>query len=186
MSTDMQVAIVGVIGTVCGTVLGWLLNNLSQSGKLSCYIQTWTEKMCGSFYGCQTQAEMLNEAESYNYSVSLEVYNSSSTSKIMRQIEIVFCSGKTVLKIDVPQDDMTRRSSGPLVYFDDIGPKNISPKTVGRIEMHGGWWKKDEPFDPALNATEIYLRYHDENNKEVKILLKKNLTRTRFGLSDFT
>ena len=33
MSTEIGTALIGVIGTLAGTVLGWLLTSLSQSGK---------------------------------------------------------------------------------------------------------------------------------------------------------
>mgnify|MGYP003484863366 CR=1 FL=1 len=35
MGVEMQIAILGVLGTLGGTVLGWVLNNLSQRGKLN-------------------------------------------------------------------------------------------------------------------------------------------------------
>lgn len=34
MSIKMQIALIGILGTLGGTILGWLLNSLSQKGKL--------------------------------------------------------------------------------------------------------------------------------------------------------
>lgn len=43
MSTELQIAVLGIVGTLAGTVLGWVLNSLSQKGKLKVFVKKWEE-----------------------------------------------------------------------------------------------------------------------------------------------
>ena len=43
-NTEIMIAIIGVIGTLAGTILGWGLNSLSQRGKLNFYVHSWKEE----------------------------------------------------------------------------------------------------------------------------------------------
>lgn len=37
MNSDITTALIGVGATIAGTILGWVLNNLSNRGKLNIY-----------------------------------------------------------------------------------------------------------------------------------------------------
>ena len=97
MSTELQIAVLGIVGTLAGTVLGWVLNSLSQKGKLKVFVKKWEEvyqkpDKLGSFEKCNS-----NEAEYYNYNLSLDIYNSSRETRIMRNIQVVFMDRKSSL-----------------------------------------------------------------------------------------
>ena len=84
-------AIIGVVGTLLGTILGWLLSVLSNKGKVSVYLSSWTE----TFRHKDKEGFMINsasesQAEYFEYECSLDIYNSSSDTKILRDIKIVF------------------------------------------------------------------------------------------------
>ena len=42
---EVVAAIIGVVGTILGTILGWALNSFSQRGKLSVYVLEWEQQL---------------------------------------------------------------------------------------------------------------------------------------------
>lgn len=181
MSTDMQIALVGVIGTLAGTVLGWLLNNLSQSGKLNIYVSSFEDSFQHSDnIGCMVPSSSIEETEHYSYKLILDLYNSSGTAKIMRNITIVFSDGKKDLLRSVPNDNYTRRSSGHACFYDEIGPVNIPPKSIIQLNLHRGAWRSDGGLDFIWKTQKVYLTYLDENNKLKKFKIKTEIYRDYF------
>lgn len=176
MTPEMQVAIVGVIGTVggtvIGTVLGWVLNNLSQRGKLNCYVVEWKDEFeYNNNKGIMSPSTSKEQTQVYSYSFSIDVYNSSSSTKIMRGIEVVFAKGKEELRVDIPLDDSTKRASQYHTTYDAVAPINIPPKAVIKISLHNYFWNSEHNLDFMWNADKVYLRYINENNKKQKLLL---------------
>ena len=164
LSTELQMAILGIIGTLLGTVLGWLLNSLSQKGKVKVYIKKWEEIF-------EKQDEMggfvkagYKEAKYYHYNVSLDIYNSSRETKIMRDIHVVFRNRKKRLFSSVPKDDATRRATASIVYFDDISVVNIPAKSVLAIDLHGGLNSSDDEWSHLLNSNKVALVYTNDKN----------------------
>ena len=41
MNSEIITALIGVGATIAGTVLGWMLNNLSNRGKLNIFVSSW-------------------------------------------------------------------------------------------------------------------------------------------------
>lgn len=81
----------GVIGTLSGTILGWALNSLSNKGKLKIYDIVWTDRFTNqNKYGKLVPSKCLEHTKHYSFNVSLDIYNSRSDIKIMRDIEIIF------------------------------------------------------------------------------------------------
>ncbi len=173
MSTELQIAVLGIVGTLAGTVLGWVLNSLSQKGKLKVFVKKWEEvyqkpDKHGSFEKCNS-----NEAKYYHYNLSLDIYNSSRETRIMRNIQVVFMDRKSLLFSSVPMDDATKRYSHPLVHYDAISVVNISAKTVVAIDMHAGFNNSDEEWERLSKANRIVLIYKDEKNKKKAVVIKK-------------
>lgn len=42
---EVAAALIGVVGTILGTILGWPLNSFSQRGKLSVYVLEWEQQL---------------------------------------------------------------------------------------------------------------------------------------------
>ena len=106
MNSDITTALIGVGATIAGTVLGWVLNNLSNRGKLNIYVSSWEDKFqynddIGEMVSCFKREEV----QSYTYKVSFDLYNSSGNTKIMRNIQIAFSDGKRDIEKQTPQDD---------------------------------------------------------------------------------
>lgn len=173
MSSDITTALIGVGATIAGTVLGWGLNNLSNSGKLNIYVSSWEDKFqydddIGEMVSCSKREEV----QSYAYRASFDLYNSSGNTKIMRNIQIAFSNGKSDIEKQTPQDDATKRFSGSMVFYDDVKPINIPPKAVIKLDLHNGSWNKDGELDYIWKTKKVYLVYTDEKNKTKRMLIK--------------
>ena len=165
-------AIIGVIGTLLGTVLGWVLNNLSNSGKINVYVSSWTDRLRGAdSYGVVRQCLNKEDVEYYSYQVELDIYNSSGNTKIMRNIRIVFTDGYNELYISIPDDESTKREISQNIRFfryDPVAPLNIPPKTVYSVCLHNGM---DGNLDYLWKTKKIFLYYTDEKGRQKKELL---------------
>lgn len=173
MNSEITTALISVGATIAGTVLGWVLNNLSNRGKLNIYVSSWEDKFqynddIGEMVSCSKSEEV----QSYSYKVSFDLYNSSGNTKIMRNIQIAFSDGKSDIEKQTPKDDATKRFSSPMVFYDDVEPINIPPKAVIKLDLHNGSWDKDGELDYIWKTKKVYLLYTDEKNKMKRMLIK--------------
>ena len=170
----MATEIIGLIGTLLGTALGWLLSNLSQRGKLNIY-PTWRDEFRhNDGYGGMASSKSINEAKLYMYYFTLDLYNSSGEPQIMRKIEVAFYNDKEELFRDTPEDDSTGRSNGPLRFYDKVLPLTIPAKTVYTLRLHGGFWDSDERFSKIWETNNIAITYRNYRNKEQKVIIKND------------
>ena len=160
-------------GEFLGTILGWVLSNLSQMGKLIFTESLWEDRVRHNKLGQMVNSTLREEAQLYSYELVLDVYNSSNETKIMRDVRMEFRKDGKVLLMDRPSDDTTRRTAGPLSFYDEVGPLNIPPKSVLTMKLHGGMWDKDERFHALWNATEIVLVYKDARGKDRQAFRKR-------------
>lgn len=173
MNSDITTALIGVGATIAGTVLGWVLNNLSNRGELNIYVSSWEDKFqYNDDIGEMVSCSKCEEVQSYTYKVSFDLYNSSGNTKIMRNIQIAFSDGKSDIEKQTPQDDATKRFSSPMVFYDDVKPINIPPKAVIKLDLHNGSWNKNGELDYIWKTKKVYLVYTDEKNKTKRILIK--------------
>lgn len=173
MDSEITTALIGVGATIVGTVLGWMLNTLSNRGKLNIFVSSWEENFqynnsIGEMVSCSKREEVQN----YSYKVSFDLYNSSGNTKIMRNIQIVFNDGKGDIEKHTPMDDATKRFSNPLVFYDKVEPINIPPKAVIKLNLHDGVWNENEKLDFIWKSKKIFLKYTDEKNKIRRKLIK--------------
>ena len=168
----MQIAIVGVVGTLAGTFLGWLLNNLSQRGKINTYITSFVDEFKYNKTGCMVPSSSIDQTQYYAYKLILDLYNSSGETKILRNLTIVFSDGKTDLFKSTPNDDSTGRRSGPGWFYDEVSPINIPPKSILQLNLHNGAWHQNGGLDFVWKTKKVYMTYIDEKNKLRKISIK--------------
>lgn len=172
MNNEIITALISVGATIAGTVLGWLLNNLSNRGKLNVYISLWEDSFEYNHIGEIMPCSKREEVQCYSYKASFDLYNSSGNTKIMRNIQIVFSDGKNDIEKQTPKDDATKRFSSQLVFYDDVKPINIPPKAVIKLDLHNGSWNKEGEFDYIWKTKKVYLVYNDEKDKTKRILIK--------------
>lgn len=87
-------AFFGIIGTLLGTILGWLLNQLSSKGKLKIFPAKWEDELYYLYAGCKRTAEAVEQIQYYSYQCELDIYNSSSEPRIMRDVHVIFTNKK--------------------------------------------------------------------------------------------
>lgn len=177
MEIEIKTALIGVGATIAGTILGWMLNVISNFGKLNIYISSWKDEFTKHDIGKDVPAKNKDEVEHYGYKCMLDIYNSSAETKIMRNTRVVFLNGKTELKKFIPLDDSTRIKNNMCyaVSYDNLGVLNIPAKSVVSISFHNWIWYNDTKgatLDFLWNAKSIYIKYEDEKNKTKKVKVK--------------
>ena len=165
-------AMVGIIGTILVTVLGWFLNSISNRGKIKLFVSSWENEFWRrNDYGEMAKTPAPEKIECYSCSFALDIYNSSGEPKIMRNIQIAYNNGKSDVIKHIPQDEDSRRNSSGLILYDDITPLTIPAKSIFQIHLRDGLWHESTEFPSLWNVERIYLLYMDENNKEKRVLL---------------
>lgn len=165
-------AVIGVMGTLLGTILGWGLNALSSRGKLRLYVSKWKDLFEYIKDGVVTRSKTDGRVHGYTYTLLLDIFNSSATPKIMREIQVVFYNGKGKVWISHPDDESTRRRNGPLTFYSEVEPLNIPPRSVMQISLSDSTWENAEHELLVLNAKKVVLEYRDEKNKLRKMLVR--------------
>ena len=173
MSEATETALIGVLGTLLGTLLGWWLNSLSQKGKLSIFVSSWEDSFkYNNSWGEMVPCHKREEVQSYQYKLSVDLYNSSGNTKIMRNIQVIFSDGKNDIMAQTPQDDSTKRFSSPMIFYDNVAPINIPPKAVIKLDLHDGAWNEKGKLDFLWKTKKVFLAYTDEKNKVRRKLIK--------------
>lgn len=157
MSNEIVAALIGIGATIAGTVLGWILNNLSNKGKLniyvsSCKVNFLKSDLMGGMIKCYNKSEV----EEFKYFALCDLYNSSANQKIMRDIKICFSDGKKDLKV-----------------FNCNVILNIPAKTVCNKSFSDIIFSKNVNIDFIWKTKKIYLVYTNEKNKTKRILIKE-------------
>lgn len=168
---DYITASIGVVGTLLGTILGWALNSFSQMGKINCYVSEWQDQLLYNNMGYMVPSNSKEQTEQYIFTVTLDLYNSSQRTKSMREIEIVFFSGKRELQSFFPKDDSTKRSNGSISSYDRVPPINVPPQSVIQVKLHDSAWKAEIDF--LWEADKVYLRYLNDKGKKKQVRLNK-------------
>lgn len=169
--SEILTAVIGVGGTLFGTVLGWILNGFSQRGKLKIFVSSWKDQFEHNEQGYMVVSNDKEQAELYQFDVVLDIYNSSRETKIMRNIEVVFSNKRNVLKKFVPDDGATRYVNGGLTHYKKVAPINIPPQSVIQVKLCDGLWRKEGNMDFIWDTNKIYLTYLNSKGKKKRVLL---------------
>lgn len=170
--SEILTAVIGVGGTLAGTILGWILNGVSQRGSLKVFLFSWGDSFEYNLKGYMVPSTSKEQTESYHFNGVLDIYNSSRDTKIMRNISIVFSDGKNDLKIFTPKDDATRYSIGHLTQYLNVSPINIPPQSVKQVKLLDGIWKdKSESLNFIWDTKKVHLTYSNSKGKRKRVLL---------------
>lgn len=167
--------IIGVIGSLVGGVIGWWLNNLSRRGKITIFTKNGIN---GEFRTKDDfPATSLNESDSFYYKSNIQICNSSSDTKILRDIEIVFFNGNKELFSTVPYDKdlqvfIDKKLPLPPVHK-HIQLLNIPAKYAVSLQIYGRI--EQNHLEEVFNATSVNLRYKDEKDKQHSKLIEERI-----------
>lgn len=73
MNESIFTAVIGIIGTLAGSILGWFLNNISRCGKLKAFGVVWVERYEPNDIGRMVDSLSYGEAEYCAYSITLDI-----------------------------------------------------------------------------------------------------------------
>ncbi|MBP3313469.1 MAG: hypothetical protein J6K84_02290 [Oscillospiraceae bacterium] len=169
-------AIIGVIGTLVGTILGWVLNNISQRGKLNVYVTQWSDDFDYNEGVAISNANAIQETYGYSYKLAVDIYNSSAETRIMRDIRIVFKRDKNALYTITPNykaDTKTVHGRATLTSHSKIGTVNVSPKSVVSYNFYSHINNNQGATDCFWEINNIVLTYRNEKDKIIVVPIKK-------------
>lgn len=164
---------IGVCGTLFGTVLGWMLNNLSNKGKIYFSDIEIDNRYMGLKENMSTwYIDDKNKATSYYFTVSLNSYNSSNNIMAIKNIRLQFYNDNKLIASVIPDDDNATRMSGVVRITSKANIYNIQPKTLVNNKFSCAF---HEDLSDIINATKINLVYENEKGKNRTVKLIKNI-----------
>lgn len=173
--------IIGVVGSLAGGIIGWWLNNLSRGGSISIFPQNGVYSEFLNEEGFP--AVSLDLAKTFNYKISLDIYNSSSDTKIMRCVEVVFFNDKKEMYTTTPYDKANKKIIDKKLPLPPVHNKveliNVPAKHAVTVHLYG--WVGKENLKQVHKSTSVYLRFKDEKDKcQLRLIEKKDYSQYAF------
>ena len=173
----------GVIGTLLGVVLGFILNHISRIGRIKIFqnsLSVQFTEQCNETGQELLKAELTDKTSSITILVNFDFYNSSSQSpKIARDIKFIALSNGTSLSRDLIKD-----SKNDKIQFASNNSEarnlNLSPKSVVSYELS---FFSRKYFQIFLDS-EWYLEFRNDRNKIRRIKIDKGFLKKRINLSE--
>lgn len=164
---ELITALIGIGGTILGTVLGWLLSIITQIGRLKFYshISGMPHKVDG--YGSYMDCGKLEEADSYTCYIDLDIFNNNSNYKTIKDIKIRFMSETDSFCKTPTIEDITSKNNGKRMTT-----INIPPKQTVSLRL-SSYFSKDS-FYSLKKTTRVDLEYNDEKDKKKVVRITKN------------
>ncbi|MBQ3055088.1 MAG: hypothetical protein IJC88_03185 [Oscillospiraceae bacterium] len=154
--------------SIISTLFGFWLSNTARKGRIKIYVNNDEEIVhCVKKTDEGSIESVFPDTNRASFIFSLDVYNSSSDNKIIRDVYILLCDKKKVLYRDKAVDAFIRISSASEQTSNKL--INIRPKELTRVSVKATLNK--ESFD-FTKTNRIYMEYQDEKQKTHKVLLK--------------
>ena len=166
MSEGLIAAIIGVGGTLFGTIVGWLLGKINW-GKLNILVNSFT------FYPHyhKKSNDTIEKLTAIEECFTITIFNSSSENKIFSNAEIVFMNkDKQIIQALKVKDRRTIETSHMIYHIDNVGVVNVPPKSG--LDILGKIIIKDN-FEKIINAEKVYLCYFNKKFKKKKMRIKE-------------
>ena len=181
MCTEYLIAIIGVLGTLAGTVLGFMLHKI-KLGKL--YFNFALDKNIKSSFINEggTSYEMLLEYKKhnrhipftptiFNLKMDMKIYNSSDTGDAISQITIIFIDrGNHKLSIEVGNPI---RNNSDIQCLTDESLKVINIPGKQAVNIPVDIFVRN--LDKLSKCTAIALEYKDNHFKKRREIIKRGI-----------
>ena len=172
-NTDLTWLWSALIG-IFGVIVGWVLNALSNIGRLYFYIIKWSTEFKCFKHGVYINATSYDEIEGYSFQTIIDLFNNSGKQKIMRNMRVVLmCKGKLVFECDL-RNNKVIKTTVPLTTYEEISVINIPAYTAIQLDLIGYLKLDKTAIDNIKSIDSCYFSYVDENNKRRKILIDKH------------
>lgn len=155
-------AIISVIGTLSGVLLGVLLNKIFSSGRLKIFqndfeISYFESDNVGGFI---RKDKFTTKTEHANINFELDFYNSSSEPKIARNIFFLMENKQTKIRSKIYDLDTQRLSDGRNIR-DELETINIPPKAVLNFKLAVYILKENLHL---VKKSRMYMHYKNSKN----------------------
>jgi hypothetical protein len=166
--------IIASLSGLAGTILGWVLNNLSSRGKLSFYVLKWENIFYGgsSPLGGPLPVTDFSEAQMYSYIATMDVYNRSSFNKVIRDVAVCFYRNNKFILSHEPNNKEARKVTDRGIYNEEFRYENIPPKEVRRLSLSGTIHEQD--FQALKGLSYVKITYSSENGRKKNIKIPPN------------
>lgn len=167
MDITIICALIGVGGTILGTIIGaflpLLVGKISNYGKLKVY-QVAT-KINYMELGGSNRVEIENLV-SFKMAITIDVYNKSKEIKIMRDIKLLLCCDNQENLVAVPNDLKSQRGNGVTYNISQFHNINFQPQTLQTLYCEINC-KGD--IKQIFKSDKLMLEYIDEREEEHKV-----------------
>ncbi|MDU4889785.1 MAG: hypothetical protein E6344_07345 [Clostridium sp.] len=163
----------GIIGALLGVIITMLMNEyLKSKGKIKYYFDNFVIRyMATDNEGCYGSVEKEAAYESIEYEFNMQIYNTSESKKILREIKIQFISDELEIET-TPKDSSTSRKYGGGYVCDSINIININPKEILEISIEGYIDICESDIKKLKNINKVFMLAKDSNDKTIKKLIK--------------
>lgn len=156
---EIITTIIGVGGTIIGTILGWILNNVSRNGRLHFFSQisglSTRDDGYGGYMGCKN----LKDADRYTCFIDLDVYNKNADYKTVKDLQVQFCYNR---KHGFSIKPLVKKSKHDTKY-ETVDIINIPPKQTLSLYLSVSFKKED--FNKLRKVKKVKLMYRNEKNR---------------------
>lgn len=166
--------IVGVIGTLLGVVLGYILNSISRYGRVKFYVNNIETEITerDDVYGGLTIANSITQkTDGLSIDFELDAINTSEYSKkILRDINFLIV-GNDFKKTEKIIDKSTKSVSKYTHTLDNLKIINLDPKEINTLNLHIHF---NKDFEKIL-ASNWFLEYRNQKNRKYKVRIEKEI-----------
>ncbi|WP_319590526.1 hypothetical protein [uncultured Draconibacterium sp.] len=166
-------ALIGVLGTLAGVLLGSMLNRLARIGNIKTFQNVLKVKLTepDSFGGEIETTKVTERTRSLTIELNFDFYNTSELSpRIARDIKILIKSKNKMFKGKLKNEN-TRRYNQYTSHADDLLNINLSPKEVLNYNLA---FYTQKNFQEILDA-DWFIEYRNDNNRLKRIKINKQL-----------
>lgn len=171
MTQETINTLIGVAGTLCGTILGWVLAKID-FGKLHIEIDDF--KPYATFFGEKDELP-----SDYELTFTIKLYNSSHNNMVLRDCYVVcFDDKRNQTYKDAPKDKDSAIQPGKTVSEKYIGVLNVLPQHG--MDIHAGC--RVQNLISFTKSKKLYLYYKIGNKKQrKKLVAKRDFSQIRRG-----
>lgn len=168
-------AIIGVIGTLAGVILGSVLNRIERRGKIKIFQNSLNIKLNErdpSTGGANATKEVTDNTDYLLIKLNFDFYNTSALSpKIAREIKVLIKAKTGIIK-DKLKNEKTRQYTKYFSHADDLLNLNLAPKEIKNFTLT---YSSRDKFQEILDS-DWYIEYRDDSNRIRRIKIDKKLS----------
>lgn len=148
MTEGLWAAVIGVGGTILGTILGFFLGKID-IGRLKVNVKKIKETPCYDH----------GEMYEYNERILIRLYNGANKNRVFRNAEVIFKDSNNNELLTIPLKDLaTTRTASCGIFTEDVGIINIQPKCGADIDAKFSI----NDMEKAYKAKKVFLKYYNE------------------------